>query len=226
MSYVFTGRGLGESSSQTVAQVGGIGAPVAAAATAPLLTSAVGASLAIPIAGVAISAVLVGIEAILNSGCGQTCVETSQWANQAEAQLKQLVTAYFAVPAPRTQNMQQVTMAGFMSVWNKLVADCSQPGLSTAGQNCIADRQDGACKWKATKLNGFPGEPAIGQCWNWWNGYYWPVANDPTVPDAAVTDAAETVAATTSAATAAASSLNIWLLVGAAALIGLAAIDG
>ena len=137
-------------------------------------------SLAIPIVGAAIAGISIAIEAILNSGCGQTCVETSQWANQAEGYLEKNISQYFAIQPPRPQSVQQIAMANFQAIWNQLVQLCSQPGLGTAGQRCISDRQDGACKWKATAPQ-YPGGPALGACWNWWNGYYYPIANDPNV---------------------------------------------
>lgn len=141
---------------------------------------ALATTIAMPIVGAAIAGISIAIEAILNSGCGQTCIVTSQWANQAEGYLKQNIDEYFAIPAPRPQSVQQVAMANFKAIWNTLVQQCSQPGLSTAGKNCIADRQDGGCKWKATAPQ-YPGQPAQGSCWNWWNGYYYPIANDPNV---------------------------------------------
>jgi hypothetical protein len=140
---------------------------------------------AIPIVGAAIAAISIGIELILHSGCGQTCVVTSQWANQAEGYLKQNISSYFAIPVPRPQSVQKIAMANFQAIWNTLVQQCNQPGLGTAGQKCISDRQDGACKWKQTG-QPYPGTPAIGDCWNWWSGYYYPIANDTQTYDDSV----------------------------------------
>lgn len=186
MPYVRTYRGLGQSASQIAGTAGSIVSPVVSTVGGGALASAVGlsASLAIPIVGAAFAGVMIGIEAILNSGCGQTCVETSEWANQAASQLDHMIAAYFSIPAPRPQSLQQGCMNLFMQIWNTLVSQCSQPNLGSAGQNCISDRQDGACKWKALPPE-YPGEPAAGACWNWWNAYYWPIANDANVvPDA------------------------------------------
>jgi hypothetical protein len=134
--------------------------------------------------GAGIMGVTIAIEALINSslvqGCGQTCVITSQWANQAEGLLQKNIAEYFALPTPRSPANQQQAMANFQNIWNTLVQQCSQPGLGTAGKNCIGDRQDGACKWHATQPS-YPGQPDVGACWNWWNGYYWPIANDPNV---------------------------------------------
>jgi hypothetical protein len=149
---------------------------------------AAGASLTIPIIGAALGAVMLGIQAILNSGCGQTCIETSDWANQAEALLKQNISEYFSIPAPRPQSAQTAAVQNGNAIINYLTQQCSNSQLGTAGQNCIADRQAGACKWRQTEdspLLAYPGEPQPGQCWNWVNGYIDPIAHDPNVvPDA------------------------------------------
>jgi hypothetical protein len=156
-----------------------------------------GATVAIPIVGAAIAAISLGIEAILHSGCGQTCIVTSQWANQAEGYLQKNISAYFAIPAPRPKSVQQIAMANFQAIWNTLVQQRSQPGLGGAGKNCIADRQAGACKWKASGP-GYPGSPAQGACWNWWNGYYYPIANDTNVYDDSVTSGVTAVSSAVS----------------------------
>jgi hypothetical protein len=176
--------------------------PIAGAAvTAGLLP----ASLAVPIVGAAFAGIFLGIEALLNSGCGQSCVITSNWANQAEALLKKNLSAYMALPTPRAVSAQAAYLANFDAVWNYLVQECSSPGLSTAGQHCISDRQAGACHY----------HDASGQCWNWFVGYRDPIANDPNV---VADSAASTV---TGAMAGAAGSLGIspWLLGGAALLV-------
>lgn len=225
MGYVFTG--LGATAQQTVQQIGGASSGVVAAAAGPALGTALGisASLAIPIVGAALAGVVAGIEAILNSGCGETCIETSQWANQASAQLDRMMAAYFGVPAPRPQSLQSACLQIFQQIWNTLVQQCSQPNLGTAGQNCISDRQDGACKWKAAPP-AYPGEPATGTCWNWWNAYYYPILNDPNVvPDSVLSSSASssstnsnTTAITTTAAAPGSIPGWVWLAAAAVAL--------
>jgi hypothetical protein len=177
--------GLGAAVQQGAAIV----TPVAAAAAKGAVASTLGisAGLAVPIIGAAIAGVAIGIEAILHSGCGQSCVETSEWANKAAALLDQNLAAYFGLPIPRTRSNQAAALQNFDAVWQKLYADCSAvPGR--AGSNCIADRQAGACKWKAL-APAYPGQPAAGSCWNWFNSYRDPIANDPNV----VSDAAGTL---------------------------------
>jgi hypothetical protein len=142
---------------------------------------AAGASLTSPIISAAFAGVALGIQAILNSGCGQTCVVTSNWANQAEGRLKQNLEEYFSIPAPRPLSAQIAALKNFDAVWTYLYQQCSQSSLGTAGQNCIGDRQAGACKWKADAPPDYPGQPAQGDCWNWFNGYRDPIAKDTNV---------------------------------------------
>lgn len=166
---------------------GGVVSAVAAPAVAHLLGIAV--ATAVPIVGAAFAGVLMGVELILHSGCGETCVITSQWANQAEPYLRDNIQTYFRITdRPRTDFDKYSALNIFDAVWAGLVQRCSQPGLGTPGQNCIADRQSGACKWRQ-RADGvgmsnpvIPGEPQPGECWNWFSGYRDPIANDHTVP--------------------------------------------
>jgi hypothetical protein len=157
-------------------------------------------SAAVPIVGAALAGVTMIVQQLIaNSGCGQTCIETSSWANQAAAALQKNLDAYFALPAPRTQSQQALAVANFNTIWQQLVSACGQPGTGNAGVRCISDRQQGACTWKQTKTPVYPGEPAIGACWNWWNGYLGPIQQDPVVADTvdtALTSAASSVSGT------------------------------
>jgi hypothetical protein len=185
-------QGLGQSGQQVVGTLASAGAPVATAAIA-------GTSLAVPLIGAAIAGVTIAIEAILNSGCGQTCIETSQWANAAEQQLQANIAAYFALPTPRSETNQAAALANFDSIWAGLEARCGAAGTGTAGQKCISDRQAGACTWKQTadKVPSW-GTPAAGECWNWFSGYRDPIANDPNVaPDSLAASASSAVTALT-----------------------------
>jgi hypothetical protein len=125
---------------------------------------------------------------VANSGCGQTCIETSEWANQAAAALQQVMDGYFALPAPRTKTQQALALANFDTIWSQLQAACGQSGTGNAGVRCISDRQRGACTWRQNKTPGYPNEPAIGECWNWFNGYRDVIAKDsPVVADPTIT---------------------------------------
>lgn len=179
MSYVLN-RGFGATTAQIVGQAGSAGS-LAVTAVLPLL----GLSNLVPIVGPILGGLVMGAQALIqNSGCGVTCVETSQWANQVAAQLDQMIHAYFALPAPRPKSAQTVYLQTFDALWQRLGQLCGQPGTGNAGVRCITDRQAGACTWKQTadKVPSW-GTPAVGQCWNWFSGYRDPVANDPNVYD-------------------------------------------
>jgi len=187
LTYGRNRRGLGvvsPTTSQIVQLTSQAGTAVAGATLAAPVASMLGiaTTAAIPIIGAGIAALSFGIMAILNSGCGQSCIITSNWANQAEALLQQNIAAYFNLPTPRPLSAQQAALANFDAVWNYLRQECSNPQLGTPGQNCIGDRQAGACKWKQPASSVPPwGTPPAGACWNWFNGYRDPIANDPNV---------------------------------------------
>lgn len=180
-------RGLGLTNQQAVQGVqagAGVAAPViggiiaahaaatAAATGVPALVLGMTPALAVPVIGAAIVGVtLLAVMLIKNSGCGQTCVVTSQWANQAEDALKQNLEAYRST-VPHTRATQGVALANFDAIWAALQQNCGQPGTGDAGKRCISDRQRGACTWKDA-----------GECWDWFKGYRDPIANDSTVVD-------------------------------------------
>lgn len=160
-----------------------------------------------------IGAAIVGIIAIASmlanqfQGCGQTCIQASNIANQCEPILLKNLNTYLASPV-HYKSLQAAALNNFDFTWNSLMQACGNPQLATAGQNCVSDRQRGACKWKAS-----PGGWSNGQytpagaagsgdsCWNWWVGYRDPIANDPTVvPDpvpGSVTDPTTGITTTT-----------------------------
>lgn len=199
--------GLGDAN--TTAGIVAAGGSVATAAVAPVAAAVAASSLAaggsglilgmavstaVPIIGAAIAGVVAIAEILIkNSGCGITCVETSQWANQAEPVLSQNIAAYFSNPAPRTVSQQTAALNVFDTTWARLQQVCGQPGTGDAGVRCITDRQSGACTWKQTStspLLNYPGEPQPNECWNWFNGYRDPIANDPdVVPDETMSSA-------------------------------------
>lgn len=168
-------RGLG--SQQTAmqgVQYGSIGASTAAAGA---LAAGLIPAAAVPFIGPAIAgAALLASYLIKNSGCGQTCIQTSQWANQAADALQKNLDAYRALPVPRSRANQTLALQTFDQIWSKLVSMCSDPQWGDAGKACVSDRQQGACKWRDSS----------GQCWNWFVGYRDPIANDPNVIDDSV----------------------------------------
>lgn len=139
---------------------------------------------AIPVAGaiIAAGAALASFIGYLvaNSGCGQTCIVSSDEANKIEPLLQQNLNAYLS--SPRTAQDQAAALQNFDAAWGALVQFCSNPQLGDAGKNCIADRQSGSCKWRDDS----------GACWNWFTGYRDPIANDVVNPSpvgsGAVTD--------------------------------------
>jgi hypothetical protein len=188
---LYRAGGLGDA--RTVNQVVGItGSAGAAAATAVVSSIAasggtiagIAASSLVPVVGPAIGLVVFGVQQLIaNSGCGQTCIVTSQWANQAADALTKNLDAYFALPSPRPKSAQIVCVANFDTIWAQLEKQCGDPQWGDAGRRCISDRQRGACIWRQNQTPGHPGEPAEGECWNWFNGYRDPIALDTDVYD-------------------------------------------
>lgn len=179
-------RGMGalDPQSQSIAK--------AAASAASLTGVLIGSLAAIPIAGpIAAGVAAVGLLlADVFSGCGDTCVEASNLANQAEPLLLQNLQTYLSAPV-RYASLQAAALNNFDLTWAALEQACSDPSLGSAGKACISDRQRGACHYQTSPggwANGqynYPGGPGSGStCWNWFVGYRDPIANDPNVvPD-------------------------------------------
>lgn len=139
----------------------------------------------------------------VGSGCGQTCVLSTQYANQAEALLRQNLAAYQAIATPRPLSAQTAALKNFDTIWADLEAQCSNPSLGSAGQRCISDRERGS-----TAYGG----------WTWFSAYRDPIANDASVYD----DSAS--ASVSAAASSAVSSLGVStpVLLGILAAAGIA----
>jgi hypothetical protein len=206
MSYHRTARrGMGAATAQQVSAGGSaVGSTVGLIAG----SSAVGS-----IVSSALSALAPIISGVIN-GCGESCEVTTQWANQAESALQQNIAAYFSLPAPRSTVDQAAALNNFTSVWNALVDNCNNPSLGAPGQRCITDRQAGACTWHQTTTPPW-GSPVAGACWNWWNGYHDPIANDPNV----YTPSTSSSAGGSTSAAASTGTLSPLLLLAAAALV-------
>lgn len=185
------GRGVG-------ALTGTAATIASAAGTAATVTGALVASLAaIPIAGpIAAGIVAVGeLLANIFSGCGQTCVQATDIANQVGDALTQNLNVYMSAPV-HYASLQAAALNNFDSAWSNLVAACGAPALGSAGQACISERQQGACYWKASPggwsqdaagvwtYTGYGPAGSGTACWNYFVGMRDPIANDPTVvPD-------------------------------------------
>jgi len=193
-------RGLGVLTGQTGAIAATAQAGAAAVTSTLVALGTIGGPVGAAIAGM-IS--LAGVIANMFSGCGQTCVEASDIANQVGDYLEQMLDTYMAAPV-HYASMQAAYIQNFNSAWNSLVQACSNPQLQAAGQRCVTDRQRGACTWKASQ-GGWQGNTYVpwgpsgsgSACWNWFVGYLDPVANDPTVvPDPSPVTAAGSAIAT------------------------------
>jgi hypothetical protein len=160
--------GLGVTGPNIVGTVGtATGAAITAAATTVGGTSLFGvlgvSALAGPV-GIAVGGIVAAAAAIagmlgVGQGCGQTCVQATSIVNQAEPILKQNLAAYQS-----GQIDQATAISNYNQVWQSVLTACAAiPG--TAGQNCVGDRQQGACHYK----------DATGNCWNWYIGYYVPL---------------------------------------------------
>lgn len=187
------GVGTLDQQSQTIAGI----AATTATTTASILIAlgTIGGPVGAAIAGIAAIGVAV---ANLFSGCGQTCVEATNIANQAGALIDQAYTHYMSSPV-HYQSMQTAYLNLFDGTWAAMVKACSDPNLGAAGQRCISDRQRGSCAYQVAPF-GWQQDPTTGKwtwieagangsgtvCWNSFVGRRDPVANDPTVvPDPA-----------------------------------------
>jgi hypothetical protein len=194
--------GLGQVTTQSISGIASAGATTTASllvalGTAPTIVGPIVAGL------VAVANLLVGVF----KGCGQTCVQASDIANQVEAALQQNLSQYMSAPV-HYQSLQAAALNNFQTAWNALTQACGQAALATAGQNCISERQQGACSYKTSPggwqqgTSGawtyvYPGANGSGStCWNWWIGYHDPIANDPTVVADPASSAAQSVITT------------------------------
>ncbi len=192
MMYVHSSQGLGQVVPPTVSTIATVAASGFATTVSILSTLGI-VSATVPIVGAAVAA-LVGIGIALANvfkGCGQTCVAATQIANQCDTLLSRNVNAYTSSPI-RYVSMQAAALNTFDTTWAALQQACGNPQLQAAGQRCIADRQRGACTWKASpggwnQDGTFTPWGAAGSgsaCWNWFIGMRDPIANDPFVqPD-------------------------------------------
>lgn len=181
------GLGQGSTSSTVLSTAVSAGGAVAA----PLATSAAAGALAgtawtwaIPVIGPAIGLVTLGLLAWFHRKGPAQKVASTKIANELEPQLAQNLAAYFQ--GPRTRASQQVALSNFDQAWAYLVQACGNPQLGDPGKHCIADRQQGACKWKNDGKGGPAGSGTV--CWNWFVGYRDPIANDPNVHDTPLSD--------------------------------------
>lgn len=131
----------------------------------------------------AVGGIVAAVGQIMNmlgvgTGCGEPCIAATNVVNQAAPVLQQNLDGY------ENGIIDQTTaISNYNQVWNSIVQACSRiPG--DPGINCVGDRQQGACKWNQTGQPQYPGQPAYGECWNWYEAYYKPLllpaVNAPT----------------------------------------------
>ena len=184
----------------------------------------IAASPFIPVAGAFIALAGVALELLgqmgVGSGCGQKCVLSTAYANKAESILRQNHDIYLSLPAPRTVSQQQAALTIFDGIWLDLTQQCGVASLGDPGKRCITDRQAGACTWKQKVASPWPGDPAVGQCWNWFNGYRDAIANDPVVADTIASSVSSGVDSIFGTSATGSSSLIPLLLIGGLIALG------
>jgi len=175
-------QGMGATGSQIIGVTGGTVATLGGTIfSSSALMSMLGISAAAGPVGIAVAGVVAAGAAIasalgVGSGCGQSCIQATNVVNQAEPVLKQNLDAYES-----GQIDQDTAQSNYAQVWTAVQQACGGiPGA--AGQDCISDRAEGSCKWKQTASPTYPGEPALGDCWNWYEAYYNPLTLPALVP--------------------------------------------
>lgn len=192
--YAVTRRGLGDMTYSQEVNTGaqlaqsGVAVTVDSLLMAGTVTGPVGALIG------AAAAALIEVGSLIAGafqGCGETCTWTSDEANKVGDYLLQNLRAYTA--APYDPQLQTAALNNFDTAWPGLLQACGQSSLGTAGQNCIGDRQRGACTWKASP-GGWVADPSApggyswtdwgaagsgDSCWNYFVGFRDPIANDP-----------------------------------------------
>ncbi len=162
----------------------------------------------------AIAAGLVGPIAKMFAGCGSTCTQATQFANQAASALDQMKAAYFAQPV-RYKSSQTAALSYFDQIAGWLQQMCSNPALGAAGQRCISERlvHGGSAPW-------CPG----GTGCDWITAYRDPIANDagvvPDPPSAAIAGTVDSITNALGLGPSSGAGLPDWVL--PAALIGFA----
>jgi hypothetical protein len=162
----------------------------------------------VAIAG-ALAAFATGVLGI-GSGCGQTCVTATDYANYFGCVIQVNLNTYLALPTPRTPAQQAAALAVYDQAWAWLEQACGAV-KGSAGSNCLSQRAAGG-KYDST-------------------GYRNVIANDPCVcedpaPVDSVTGAATTAAGAVSSAVNAVSSVFSSVTGGSSMLVPLLVIAG
>jgi hypothetical protein len=158
-------------SSGAIAEVA-IGGAVKAGALGPAWATA-----AIPIIGAAVVGVTLAITLIMSRKGPKQKTATTTIVNDIEPQLEANVQGY--INGPRTPESQMQALENFKAGWQAVLDNCGDPSMGRPGQNCIAERQEGARpQWDACKN-------APGGCPNWFELYRDPILAHPPLTTAA-----------------------------------------
>jgi hypothetical protein len=210
------------SSAGTIASFAAAGASATVGIMGTLSALAAGTSVAGPIGLAATAVISIGLLIAKQfQGCGQTCIQATAIANQVEPYLVQNRDAYLAAPV-HYASLQAAHLNNFDTAWQSLLQACGQGtlGATTAGKNCVSDRQEGSCAyhttpggWEQDTAGNWsyvvPGPNNSGSaCWNWFVGYRDVIANDPTVVPDPVPTPASVAASASGAVSGAVSSLS------------------
>ena len=139
-----------------------------------------------PIIGVAVSVVTNLINAFFQPNLQK--IKASNDANQIEPILQQNLANWFKIPTnQRYASVQAAALQVYNAAWSQYVSLVT-PLLNKA-PNSISDRQQGSCAYHTAQCAGWDGDTYVpnmpnqssGCCWNWYVGYYEPIANDPNV---------------------------------------------
>jgi hypothetical protein len=179
-------RGFGSTTSVTAATIAASGLTTTTSLLVALgtITGPIGAAIA---AVIAVGVLLVKVF----QGCGATCVQATQYANQVEAALQQNLQAYISSPT-RTVAMQSAAVNNYNTAIAALEQACGQAALGSAGVNCIDERVNASsCQWKASPggwsgdcpgtYQGYGASGSGNTCVNWVVLYLDPIQNDPCV---------------------------------------------
>lgn len=122
---------------------------------------------------VAIAGPLVALVVNLARGCGQTCIATAGYADDAQRALSSITNQYFSIPeSQRTPELQRKALEFIQQILTALARACGQPGLGSAGRRCIEERliEGGQAPWCPN--------PDHRGC-DWVTAFYNPIKNDP-----------------------------------------------
>jgi len=126
------------------------GSPVAGAVSGGLMAIAPFTGPAAPFL-IAAATLVAPLAALMNRGCGQTCIQSSEYADKTQSTVEQLTAAYWAQPV-RYRSSQVQTLAYIDQALAWLQQMCSDPALGDAGRRCISERliRGGSAPWCPT----------------------------------------------------------------------------